>query len=508
MQRRNNDTLILFMDSFKIYLPSNASSDRFPDNSSSNFHTELNRPIDLHGKWEVGLESIFYSSKLGSKKEKGSLDINVKAEKKSFAYEELPFRFRLTKDNTWSGYKGVQVKPPKEVTLSNVLTTLNSANDLILEDGQKLFKFSIQGTKLRFDIFLPNVYIKFSHKMNTLLGNKSHQYSSSTEWESKRAKLKILKSLTASDYSIHYFCPDILEQENIQYLNLYKGKETDLTRILSSFWEEKVLPLCGIKMEITKSKKVVLHHDGRNKGLLFSDELQDLMSQKGHLFYQDSRWGWSKLSNRRIRPKSYYWVAIYSDKMKLDVKSYDHNIQLSMTPHMFDKVDNIVTHLNHAVNAMIKKKTGNNYHEGNHHFLFSQFNNRVKLTTGRWIHVKFDDNLCYILGFKENSFKEGVHEGIKMPSILQEREQLFYVKADFVQSIPFGIQKLPILREFIHDVTDDTNIIEKRFQPVSYIPVSKSYITQMHISIVDQRGKPIVMENVKTVLTLHFQRVQ
>lgn len=496
------------MESFKIYLPSNASTDRFPDNSSSNFHTELSRPIDLHGKWEVGLESIFYSSKLGSKKEKGSLDINVKVEKQSFVHEWLPFRFRLTKDNTWSGYKGVQVKPPKEATLSNVLTTLNSANALILEDGHNLFKFSIQGTKIQFDIFSSNVYIRFSHKINTLLGNKNkHQYSFSTEWESKRVNLKILKTLTASDYSIQYFCPDILEQESIQYLNLYDDKETDLTQILPSFWEKKVLPLCGIKLEIIKNK-VVLHHDGRNKGLLFSDELQDLMSQKGHLFYHDSRWGWSKLSNHRINPKSHYWVAIYSNKMKLDVKSYDHNIQLSMTPHMFDKVDNIVSHLNHAVNSMIKKKTGNNYHEGNHHFLFSQFNNRIKLTTGQWIHVKFDDNLCYILGFKENSFKEGVHEGIKMPSILQEREQLFYIEADFVQSIPFGIQKLPILREFIHDVTDDAFIIEKRFQPMSYIPVSKSYINKMHISIVDQRGKPIVMENVKTILNLHFRRVQ
>ena len=497
------------MDSFKIYLPSNASSDRFPNNTSSNFHTELSRPIDLQGKWEVGLESINYSSKLGSKKEKGRLDINVKEERKSFTYEELPFRFRLSKDNTWSGYKGVQVKAPKEVTLSNVLTSLNSANDLILEDGQKLFALSIFGSFIHLNIFLSNVYIRFSHKINALLGN-NQQYSNSITWGIKRANLNILKSLTASDYSVHYFCPIILEQENVLNLDLYFDEETDLTKILTSFWEKKVLPLCGIKMEISKSDKVVLHHDGRNKGLLFSDDFQHLISQYGHLFYQDSRWGWSKLSKYQNKTDwiPTYWVAIYSDKMNIDVKSYEHNIQLSITPNIFDSVDNIVTRLNRDVNTMIKQKTGDNYHEGNHRFLFSQFNNRIKLATGRLIHVTFDDNLCYILGFKENSFKEGVHEAIKMPYILQEREQLFYVEADFVQSIPFGTQKIPILREFIHDVTDDSNIIEKRFQPVSYIPVSKSYIPQMHISIVDQRGKPIVMENVKTVLTLHFQRVE
>ena len=496
------------MNSFKVYLPSNASSDRFPNNSSSDFRTELRHPIHLTGKWEVGLESIFYSSKLGSMKEKGSLDLNVKSHKKSFAYEDLPLHFHLTKDNTWPGYKGVQIKPPKEPTFANVLAALNTANDLIVDGGQKLFEFSMQDTKLRFDIFLPNTHLRFSHKVNALLGNRRHQYSSSTEWESKRAKLKILKTLTPSDYYIQYFCPDILEEESIQYLDIHDKQVKDLPNILNSFWRRKVLPLCGIKMEITKSNKVVLHHDGRNKGLLFSEELQDLISHKGHLYFQDSRWGWGKLTNRRVKPMGNYWVAIYSNKMKLVVKNQHHDIQLSMTPHMFDRTDDIIDRLNHLVNAAIKEKTGDTYHERNHHFLFSQFNNRVKLTTGRWLHTKFDDNLCYILGFKENSFKEGVHEGTKMPYTLQEREQLFYVEADFVQSVPFGVQQLPILREFIHDVTDDTNIIEKRFQPVSYIPVSKSHIGEMHIGIVDQRGKPIVMKNVKTVLTLHFRQAQ
>ena len=496
------------MNSFKVYLPSNASKDRFPKNSSSDFHTELRHPIHLDGKWEVGLESICYSSKLGRMKEEGSLEINVRTQKKGFAYEELPFHFKLTKNNTWPGYEGVQVKPPKEVTFSNVLTALNTGNDLIIDGGQKLFEFSMQDTKLRFDIFLPNVYLRFSHKMNALFGNRKEQYSSSIEWESKRVKLKVLKTLTPSDYSIQYFCPDILEQESIQHLDIDDKQVPDLSKILYSFWKKKVLPVCGIKMQISKSNKVILHHDGRRKGLFFSQDFQDLISHKGHLYFQDSRWGWGKLKDRRVKPMGYYSVTIYSDKMKLAVKDYYHDIHLSMRPDMFDKTDYIISHLNHIVNDAIKKKTDDNYHERNHHFLFSQFNNRVKLTTGRWLHTTLDNNLCYILGFKENSFKEGVHEGTNMPSTLQEREQLFYVKADFVQSVPFGIQQLPILREFIHDVTDDSNITEKRFQPVSYIPVSKSHIGEMHISIVDQLAKPIIMKNVKTVLILHFQRVQ
>ena len=43
-----------------LTLPSNASSDVFPDNKTTSYRVKLQQTIDLEGNWEVGLYSISY----------------------------------------------------------------------------------------------------------------------------------------------------------------------------------------------------------------------------------------------------------------------------------------------------------------------------------------------------------------------------------------------------------------------------------------------------------------
>ena len=45
---------------FYLTLPSNASSDVFPDNKTTSYPVKLPQTIDLEGNWEVGLYSISY----------------------------------------------------------------------------------------------------------------------------------------------------------------------------------------------------------------------------------------------------------------------------------------------------------------------------------------------------------------------------------------------------------------------------------------------------------------
>ena len=499
---------IQVMDSFKVYLPSNASLDRFPNNSPSNFHTELRHPMHLEGNWEVGLESIFYSSKLDSMKEKGSLQLQVKMEKTVDADTLLPVRFRWGKDKTWLGYEGVKVKPAKNTTVDEVIVALNSANDLIMLNGDKVFEFSRTGDTLIFKTFISNFHVVLSHKMNAFLGLRGYELSSpGYKMKIKDSQVKLSKP---KHYTVNYFCPDILEEETSRIIPFDNKNVQVLAESLFNYWRTHVAPLIGINMEVSKSKKVILHHQSQKKGLFLSPELQNLLSQKGHLFAYDSRWGWTPLKPMEDAWKKIgmFYVIIYTNKVKKIVVERKSTVDISFIPHQFDTIDNILTYLNRSVLSKIKSKTGDAYNDEKHKFLFTQFNNRVKLSSGQWIHTTLDDNLCHILGFKEKVYENGIHEGERMPATLQDREQLFYIVADFIKSVPFGVEKLPILREFIHDVTDDTKIIEKRFQPVSYIPVSKPYIIQMHIAIVNQLGKPIVMKDVKTILTLHFRRVQ
>ena len=45
---------------FYLTLPSNASSDIFPDNKTTSYRVKLPQAINLSGEWEVGLYSINY----------------------------------------------------------------------------------------------------------------------------------------------------------------------------------------------------------------------------------------------------------------------------------------------------------------------------------------------------------------------------------------------------------------------------------------------------------------
>ena len=66
------------MDSFKVYLPSNACTQLYPNNSPSDYRTRLDQPINVDGDWEVGLESVFYLPNFQNEGEKARIDfVNV-----------------------------------------------------------------------------------------------------------------------------------------------------------------------------------------------------------------------------------------------------------------------------------------------------------------------------------------------------------------------------------------------------------------------------------------------
>ena len=122
------------MENFKLYLPSNASHVRFPNNTPSSYHTELTNPLSLEGKWEVGLESLFCSSKIGNEKEEGKIRLHAAVEEQRFSntLSKQPFKLDYTKP--WPGYQGVQPSiTDSELVKTDVIDLLNSINSDILE---------------------------------------------------------------------------------------------------------------------------------------------------------------------------------------------------------------------------------------------------------------------------------------------------------------------------------------------------------------------------------------
>lgn len=125
------------MDSFKVYLPSNASTQLYPSNSPSDYRTRLDQPINVDGDWEVGIESVFYSPNFQNEGEKARIDfVNVVT---SITVNSI-YPYELI---TGSISRGIGAVMPKHAFESNgenlwsVLKTINSINDLILNPSKK-----------------------------------------------------------------------------------------------------------------------------------------------------------------------------------------------------------------------------------------------------------------------------------------------------------------------------------------------------------------------------------
>ena len=98
---------ITAIESFKVYLPSNACHNIYPNNKPSDYKTRLDQTIELDGKWEVGVESIFYSSKVEDENEKAQIHCNVQryptynSKTAKTIFHTTPILRRVTK---WDAY--------------------------------------------------------------------------------------------------------------------------------------------------------------------------------------------------------------------------------------------------------------------------------------------------------------------------------------------------------------------------------------------------------------------
>ena len=147
------------------------------------------------------------------------------------------------------------------------------------------------------------------------------------------------------------------------------------------------------------------------------------------------------------------------------------------------------------------------YDERKHNCELSLPNNHTKLTVGEWINLKISRNLSFILGFDEERFRHGEYLSKKLPATLQQREQHLFVLTDFIQSTTYGDAKIDVLEEFVHDDKgNEKTIIEKRFHPITYNPVKRSYIENIQIQIVNEIFNPIFINDSKTIVILHLRK--
>ena len=131
---------------FRLYLPSNASTDLYPNNSPTCYTTRLKTPIELldGGKWEVGVESFSYNSNIGDRNEEGTASVNYLVYKVSAKNDDThPSPYQVLPNYKWnySTHRLLQVpdiKKKKPDEGANELANVLNATALSLMKNGKL----------------------------------------------------------------------------------------------------------------------------------------------------------------------------------------------------------------------------------------------------------------------------------------------------------------------------------------------------------------------------------
>ena len=125
------------------------------------------------------------------------------------------------------------------------------------------------------------------------------------------------------------------------------------------------------------------------------------------------------------------------------------------------------------------------------------------------LQVTFDNDLRDILGFDKNSYVgKGTYSSSDLMS-LTRRIQYLYVYSDVCDMVRVGDTKAPLLTVVPFNAKECRLLTEKRFPLPMYVPVKKTYISDILIGIYDDAGKIVPFHrDAITTLRLHFRKNQ
>ena len=272
------------MDSFKVYLPSNASTNVFPENTPTNYRTQFQNTIRLEGEWEVGVESILYSSHIEEKGESATINLSVRSHPSITVNSIYPYEFNFSTENKWMGYKAFapQVIEKDPDNIENILDCLNRLNKVILSsEKQKVygpvfqFKVSAKG-EVSYHGYCNSFTLEISPYLGHLLGFGNHNiFSGGDVIKSHTPRKAGKRKLTIHDYHIKYFDANVLQREKRIYIKRV-GEYFKLTKtIFLQHWEKLIQKFHGydIRIEFTEDNKLILHNHRNDLGIIFSPEL-------------------------------------------------------------------------------------------------------------------------------------------------------------------------------------------------------------------------------------------
>ena len=501
-------------DSFLVYLPSNASMYKFPNNTPSDYQVELNRPIQLSGEWEVGVSSVCYDSAIENKDTIEEISISATA------FDMIPlndadyeFPYNVTKDGKWN-YDPIQLDADNFNLddMNSIVNILNSGNSKLMKDkNQKVYdvnilKWGMQKSFYQFKSKTSGLTIKLPPKLSVHLGFGHGQHLTQRK-VANSAKQDYKNAITKTSFYMHAFDENLVECEEHIILKP-KGVKALTGNDLVRRWNETITNKYGEKVEV-KHNKMILHKYNSKLTFIFSAAFKRTSTFYTAIIGRGSFYGIDKIARSNNATNEEWSVYVYADRLKrVPAKPIMYNYSLPVTPRREPTVNAFIQVLNPMLENKLKEALDSKYNTKLHNISFSIEDQRVVLQQGTHMKCRLSSNLMKMFGFSQQILVDTHHKSLEPPMTLDKREQYLYIESDLIPPVLFGDKKEYILRDFVHDKDASYGIIEKNFYPIFFHPVIKQTIPSISIKITNALRECIHLRETKSLIVLVFRKAK
>ncbi|MEL7181543.1 MAG: hypothetical protein AAFN63_17235 [Pseudomonadota bacterium] len=512
------------MESFKVYLPSNACPHLFPDNTPTDYRIRFDKPIDLNGQWEVGVESVLYSSRINDDKERSEIVLNVETTVDKTVNSLYPYEFITTSPDpdigVWKGFRGIVPTyfETDFTKIESVIKTLNDMNyDMLNPEKERknghIFYFSLdKDNHVEYECSDSTGFVlQLTNEMAKLLG---FDYVSVLYGRKMKALLQPQfdkkDPLKQGAYLLRYLNTNVQESQKRIYLKVFGAPFVGKEDALLKLWEKTVTSSWKIKAEF-KSEKLILHNWNAGIGIRFSPEFSNRFCHPAPFFGKGSRWAFQapKWTEGTIEQEQWY-VDIYTEKMETTEQKAVIDVSLELYPWRSASMKKLIYLINTKMVSLLKLNLENKYDAAKYRFelTFDDVSGHCNLILGPMLHsCNLSKNLSYLLGFKSDEIRERASSGVRKADSLTNHSRQLHLISNVIQPTAYGKHQRQILCDFLH-VRDLKPITGKRFDPISYHPVARSGIDMIHLRLTDDTYNNISIQDATTIVTLYFRKVK
>jgi len=519
---------------FNIILPSNSNPKIFPENKPSEYSVEFAKPLYLSGPHEVALTEVTYYNDI-SLLTNNYFEIHTEVREKDDCFRLFqnglhgtwdfhhltlhPFSpslpsvknmIKIEKAYATSSFNSTVPTLSLQDTENEIGKMFRRINDLFTLTLNRFFKPVVKGSTKLLKEGRKHVLLILGRDLAHTLGFPRTTFSSlhwynGLGWKAER---------TVSDFQCRIAPLYALQKRSVRVKEKFEVIKNieDVARkfqgsvpesLMTCEYKKEKVTLFTAEMEVeflVFTKKTPLEKS--NSAVIeFGSEIQRLFKHPDSppcLTELNDTYKIQLNSNKLKTATNDAWhINVYSDKILAD--------ELSTSTELVRRVNLNVEDLNTPSEICTKlNENGAHYLNADEYFFsYDPLKKRMVLKVGRNYLIKLDKMLATILGFSKFTINEGTTIGNSAPSLERDISNL-YIYCNIVEYTRVGDIEAPLLRTFpLSSVRKQ--LINREFINKMYLPINRSVINRIDISIHDDAGEIVPFYGGVTVLTLHIK---